>query len=115
MKMETFSFSEAMTFSVNGNNWQDKLILMMEKSNCKELYVDAVLTFMEDAESATVMCGEILKLKEEDEESFMKLVSYLVDNNSTSPYVKALRNIYYSMTGEVEKLRQINERIAGKI
>lgn len=101
--------------AINGNNWQGKLITMMKESEHKEQYVDTVLTFMEEVESATVMCGEILKLKDEDEKLFMELVSYLVDNDSTSPYVKALRNIYYSTTGEVDKLREINERISGKV
>ncbi len=101
--------------AINGNNWQGKIVIMMKKSKYKEQYVDTVLTFMEENESATAMCEEILRIKEEDESLFMELVSYLVDNDSRSPYIKALRNLYYSITGDIEKLRQINERIANKL
>ena len=42
----------------------------------------------------------------------MEIVKYLVDNYSSNPYIKALRTIYFGMTGEVDRLREINEHIS---
>lgn len=95
----------------NESKWQGRLIVMMGKSQYKERYADTILAVMEEPKVATVICEELLKLKDEDEKTFLDIAGLLVDNNSINPYIKALRAIYYGMKGEVNKLREINERI----
>lgn len=98
--------------ALSASKWQSDLIKMMKMSEYKEAFVDTVLVLMDEPKAATTMCEEILKIKDEDEQCFMELVKYLVDNDSTSPYIKALRTIYFGMTGEVDRLREINRRLS---
>lgn len=42
----------------------------------------------------------------------LESVKPILDNDSTSPYIKALRTIYFGLTGEVDKLREINGRLS---
>ena len=100
--------------ALSSRKWQGNLIRLMIRSNRKECYIDTVLRLMEEPVAATAMCEEILKTRDEDIGLFMEVVKYLVDNDSTSPYIRALRTIYFGLTGEVDKLREINERISGQ-
>lgn len=100
--------------SLSSRPWQVGLIKMMSQSKQKRSYVQTFVKLLAELNDAKIICEELLRLKEVDEQLFLELVSYLVDNDSESIYIKALRNMYFSMTGQVEKLKEINNRIAEK-
>ena len=97
-----------LVYPLDGGKWQGKLIDKMQKSLNKDAYVDTVLAFMGDVNCATAVCGKLLELKNTDEKVFMDLVEKLVNNTNQSTHIKLLRTIYYGMTGDIARLRELN-------
>ena len=83
----------------------------MSLESDKNLYVRALLLFLEHPVCATKICNSLLSIKENDTKIFLDTAKAFAECESDNTYLRLIRTIYYGLTGDVNKLKEMNEKI----